>query len=57
LNTVGIKTGDIIVSDKQRNVHRLSITEKRSMLKFINVVGSAHPEKSKRLFEMKKLLL
>lgn len=56
LDEIGINSGDIIVSDKSRNINRLVMTKKKSILKFIDTIGSAHPGKIVRFSRMRKLL-
>lgn len=55
--TFGIKTGKVRLSDKKKDVWRVCIESKGGMLKFIELIGSSHPEKKLRLEKMKELLL
>lgn len=56
--TFKIKCGSIRISEKKggRTIWRFAITGKDSMLKFIELIGSSHPEKKLRLEKMKELL-
>jgi len=57
--TFKIKCGDIRISEKKddRTIWRFAITGKEGMLKFIELIGSSHPEKKLRLEKMKELLV
>lgn len=55
--TFGIKTGMVRLSDKKKDVWRVCIENQGGMLKFIELIGSSHPEKKLRLEKMKELLL
>lgn len=54
----GINCGNIIISEKKNtgNIWRLVITNKDSMIKFCNKIGSLHPEKKLRLKKIRRLL-
>jgi hypothetical protein len=56
-NTFGIKTGNIRVSDRKKDVHRLCIENISGMIKFCDEIGSLHPEKKLRLKKLKEVLL
>jgi len=54
--TFGIRTGCVRLSDKKKTVWRVCIENKEGMLKFIQLIGSSHPEKKLRLAEMEGIL-
>ncbi len=52
-----IKTGSIVVSDKKSKSLRIWITEKRSILRFIQEIGTKHPDKMIAFNHIRKVLL
>ena len=51
LNSVGVKTGSIVIADKKTNTHKFVIAQKASIAKFASVIGFDHPIKRKLLEE------
>jgi intein-encoded DNA endonuclease-like protein len=53
---LNIHPGKTHVIDKKSNTHRIAISEKKSLLRFIMIVGSEHPIKSSTLQKVRNLL-
>ncbi|MBI2542675.1 MAG: hypothetical protein HYW24_00600 [Candidatus Aenigmarchaeota archaeon] len=56
IETFGIKTGSVRLSDRKKDVWRVCIESRKEMLKFIELIGSAHPEKKLRLEKIVDIL-
>jgi len=51
-----LKAGTIRVSDRKSMSHRITMTGRRSILNFIQKIGSQHPEKQQRFKRMAELI-
>lgn len=56
LNEMAIKTGDVRISDKKKNVWRLWIENMDGIIKFCKGINSLHPEKAAKLDRLNYLL-
>ncbi len=51
LNSVGIRTGSIVIADKKTDTRKFVIAQKASIAKFASLIGFDHPIKKKILEE------
>jgi len=51
-----IKTGNVRISDKKKNVWRVCIENQDGMVKFCDEIGSLHPEKKLRLEKIREII-